>query len=114
MLGIKEVKCQENIFFSYSASSPFFWGADLFSNPNKLCKSLSQVSLPPSGWKPSKAFPGEWLCLSQMKPFGKVGSNGMKNNIAFYVNGTNQEYANDIRIKININNPEKSRRRSQA
>lgn len=112
MLGIKESKMPRKIFFLVIAlAAPFSWGADLFSNPNKLCKSLSQVSLPTSGWKPSKAFPGEWLCLSQMKPFGKVGSNGMKNNIAFYVNGTNQEYANDIRIKININNP---REKSQA
>jgi hypothetical protein len=92
-------------------AAPFSWGADFFSNPNKSCKSLSQVGISTGGWKPSKAFPGAWLCLSQMQPFGRVGPNGMENNIAFYINGTNRAYTNDIRLKININNP---REKAQA
>jgi hypothetical protein len=43
--------------------------------------------------------------MTPLIPFGSVGTNGLENNIAFYVNGTNSSRANDIRIKININNP---------
>lgn len=42
--------------------------------------------------------------MTTLIPFGSPGSNGMENNIAFYVNGTTSNRANDIRIKININN----------
>ena len=63
------------------------------------------------GWKSSKAMPGEWLCMTRLIPIGAAGSNGMENNIAFYVNGTSLSRANDIRIKININN---SQERTQA
>lgn len=85
--------------------TPFSWGSDFFLNPDKSCESLNKAGIATGGWKPSKAFPGEWLCMSQLKPFGRVGPNGLENNIAFYVNGTNPASANDIRIKINVNNP---------
>ena len=49
-------------------------------------------------------MPGEWLCMTSLVPFGSTGSNGTKNNIAFYVTGTKVSRANDIRIKINLNN----------
>lgn len=42
--------------------------------------------------------------MTTLVPFGQAGSNGMENNIAFYVNGTSPNRANDIRIKINVNN----------
>ncbi len=91
--------------------APLSWGSDFFSNPDKSCKSLAKVGIPTGDWKPSKAFPGEWFCLSQLEPFGRVGSNGLENNIAFYVNGTSRTGANDIVIKINVNNP---REKAQA
>ena len=85
--------------------------ADLFANPQKTCSSLKSDGLSTEGWKTSNAFPGEWLCMTTLIPFGSAGPNGMANNIAFYVNGTKASRANDIRLKININN---SRQRTQA
>lgn len=84
---------------------------DLFERPQHLCSALTSEGLHTEGWKPSKAMPSEWLCMTTLIPFGTAGSNGMENNIAFYVNGTNQSRANDIRIKVNINNPQE---RNQA
>lgn len=78
---------------------------DFFGQPQLLCSALSPEGINTSGWKASNSVSGEWLCMSSLIPFGSVGPYGMKNNIAFYVNGTNQARANDIRIKININNP---------
>jgi Family of unknown function (DUF6030)/Domain of unknown function (DUF4124) len=77
---------------------------DFFGQPQRFCSALVSDGLRTEGWKVSKAMPGEWLCMSTLIPFGTVGSNGMTNNIAFYINGTNSNRANDIRIKININN----------
>jgi hypothetical protein len=82
-----------------------------FEQPQRLCSALTSEGLRTEGWKPSKAMPGEWLCMTTLIPFGTAGSNGMENNIAFYVNGTSPSRANDIRIKININN---SGERTQA
>lgn len=77
---------------------------DFFGQPQRFCSALASDGLRTEGWKASKAMPGEWLCMSTLIPFGTVGSNSMANNIAFYVNGANSSRANDIRIKININN----------
>lgn len=82
-----------------------------FEQPERLCSALASEGLRTEEWKPSKAMPGEWLCMTTLIPFGAAGSNGMENNIAFYVNGRSSSQANDIRIKININN---SGERSQA
>lgn len=79
--------------------------SDLFSNPKELCSSLLSEGLATGGWKASRAFDGEWLCMTSLISFGPTGSNGMENNIAFYVNGTSVNRADDIRIKVNINNP---------
>jgi hypothetical protein len=84
---------------------------DPFEQPQQLCLALASEELRTEGWKPSKTMPGEWLCMTPFTSFGTVGSNGMENNIAFYVNGTRSNRANDIRIKININNPKE---RTQA
>jgi len=78
---------------------------EFFGQPQRLCSALSSEGLGTEGWKASKGIPGEWLCMTPLMPFGAVGSNGLENNIAFYVNGNNPSRANDIRIKININNP---------
>jgi Family of unknown function (DUF6030) len=84
---------------------------DAFSNPSNLCAALSSEGLATEGWKASRASPGEWLCMTTLVPFGSPGSNGMPNNIAYYVNGTSRERVGDVRIKVNINNP---RERAQA
>ncbi len=82
-----------------------------FEEPQRLCSELTPDGLRTDGWKQSKVIPGEWLCMTTLTPFGTIGANGMENNIAFYVNGTSSSRANDIRIKININNP---RERAQS
>lgn len=79
--------------------------SDPFSPPQRACSALSAIGIDTQGWKASKTIPGEWLCFSSLKPFGAVGPNGMDNNIAFYVNGRSASRADDIIIKININNP---------
>lgn len=86
-------------------------GNDPFEQPQRLCSALASEGLSTEGWKSSRAMPGEWLCMTTLIPFGAAGFNGMENNIAFYVNGTSSSRANDIRIKININN---SQERTQA
>lgn len=78
---------------------------DSFGQPKRLCSALVSEGLKTEGWKPSRAIPGEWSCMTTLVPIGAVGSNGLANNIAFYVTGTSSSRANDIRIKININNP---------
>lgn len=78
---------------------------DFFGQPQRICAALASDDFGTPGWKSSKSKLGEWLCMTSLVPFGSAGSNGMENNIAFYVNGTNAGRANDIRIKININNP---------
>ena len=88
-----------------SAFSTSVWASDFFADPEGACSALEYLGVPSGGWKPSRAFPGEWGCLSQLVPFGSDSSNGMKNNIALYVNGTSRSRADDIRIKINVNNP---------
>ena len=85
------------------------WAGDLFSKPEQLCRSFHSEGLSAGNWKASNAFPGEWLCMSNMMPFGPQGSNGMASNIAFYVNGTRPDRADDIRIKVNINNTTQKR-----
>lgn len=86
-------------------------GNDLFGQPQRLCSALASEELrAKGGWKPNKAVPGEWSCISTFIPFGTVGSNGMENNIAFYVHGANNR-AKDIRIKVNVNN---AKERTQA
>ena len=87
-------------------------GNDLFGQPQRLCSALASEELrAKGGWKPNKAIPGEWSCITTFIPFGTAGANGMENNIAFYVHGTNPSRANDIRIKVNVNN---ARERTQA
>lgn len=91
-------------FFSLAFVRPVT-AADFFGQPQRLCSALSSVGLSTQGWRASKSIPGEWICQTPLISFGSSGSNGMENNIAFYVNGTSAAGANDIRIKININNP---------
>ena len=79
--------------------------SEFFGQPQQLCRSLRSEGLATEGWKKSRAMPNEWFCMTTLVPFGAVGSNGMTNNIAFYVNGTSPNRADDVRIKININNP---------
>lgn len=78
---------------------------NFFDQPDKLCNALDLQALQTKGWKPSNAIPGEFICMTPLVPIGLPGSNGMENNIAYYVNGTQAVRANDIRVKININNP---------
>jgi hypothetical protein len=90
------------ILASYWLSA--YANGEFFSQPAKLCSALSQEGLETGGWVASKAFPGEWLCMTSLISFGAIGANGLANNIAFYVNGTSTGRANDIRVKINVNN----------
>ena len=91
------------LFFCIAASQAVA-ADDFFGQPQRLCSAMGSEGLRTEGWKPSKAMPGEWLCMTNLISFGSPGSRGMENNIAFYVNGTSSNRANDIRIKININN----------
>lgn len=96
----------------YAISFHTVAGNDLFGQPQRLCSALASEELrAKGGWKPNRAVPGEWSCISTFIPFGTVGSNGMENNIAFYVHGANPSRANDIRIKVNVNN---TKERTQA
>jgi Family of unknown function (DUF6030) len=85
--------------FSVQAAGEFF------GQPQKLCSALASEGLGTEGWKVSKDLPGDWYCMTPLNRFGSIGTNSLENNIAFYVNGTSPSRANDIRIKININNP---------
>ena len=85
--------------FSVQAAGEFF------GQPQKLCSALASEGLSTEGWKVSRDLPGDWYCMTPLTRFGSTGTNGLENNIAFYVNGTSPSRANDIRIKININNP---------
>ncbi|SFF28910.1 DUF6030 family protein [Nitrosomonas sp. Nm166] len=95
----------------YAISSHVAAADDFFGQPQRLCSALVSEGLRTEGWKPNKAVPGEWSCTTTLIPFGTAGSNGMENNIAFYVHGTNPSQANNIRLKININN---AKERTQA
>jgi hypothetical protein len=85
--------------FSVQAAGEFF------GQPQKLCSALASEGLSTEGWKVSRDLPGDWYCMTPLTRFGSIGTNGLENNIAFYVNGTNPSRANDLRIKTNINNP---------
>ena len=73
--------------------------------PDKLCSALTSVDLRTEGWKPSKAIPGEWMCMTPLVPFGAASKAGLQNNIAYYVSGSSASQLTDVRLKININNP---------
>lgn len=79
--------------------------SNFFDDPQSLAVALTTEGLGTDGWKASVAIPGEWLCMTPLTPFGGKGTGALENNIAFYVHGTSYSRANDIRIKININNP---------
>ena len=49
--------------------------------------------------------------MTTLVPFGSPGGNGLPNNIAYYVNGTSRDRADDVRLKLNVNNPKE---RAQA
>jgi Family of unknown function (DUF6030) len=93
------------MFVIFASAFSVHAAGEFFGQPQKLCSALASEGLSTEGWKASRGTPGEWLCMTPLTPFGSVGTNGLENNIAFYVNGTNSSRANDIRIKININNP---------
>jgi hypothetical protein len=78
---------------------------DFFAQPEKLCNALILEGLQTQGWKLSNSVPGEFICMTSLVSFGLEGANGMPNNIAFYVNGTQGDLVNDVCIKLNINNP---------
>lgn len=78
--------------------------AEFIGQPQKICQSLENVGIfARGGWKTSNAFPGEYLCMSDMVEFGPQGKSGIANNIALYVNGKQPDRADDITVKININ-----------
>ena len=79
---------------------------NFFYRPNPLCSALASEGLSTGGWKPDKATPGEWSCNSNLISFGSKGANGLQNNIAYYVNAKSFDRAYEVRIKINVNNPE--------
>lgn len=78
----------------------------VFKSPRTLCTALQSEGITTEGWKPSKANPGEWTCMSTLVPFGTSKAGGMQGNIAYYINATAFDRANEIRIKVNINNPD--------
>jgi Family of unknown function (DUF6030) len=78
---------------------------EFFGQPQKLCSALASDGLSTEGWKVSRDLPGDWYCMTPLTRFGSIGTSGLDNNIAFYVNGTSPSRAHEIRIKININNP---------
>lgn len=78
---------------------------DQLRSPKSLCNALVQVGLPTPGWKPSTAGSGEWSCTSRLEPFGTSVGGAMPGNIAFYVRSKAFDRADEIRIKINVNNP---------
>lgn len=77
----------------------------VFKSPRVLCTALESEGIPTAGWKPSKADPSEWTCMSQLVSFGTSRGGGMEPNIAYYIRSKAFDRANEIRIKININNP---------
>jgi hypothetical protein len=79
---------------------------DFFSQPERLCRILDSEGLQTQGWRPSTSFPGEFLCMTSLVSFGPEGPSGMASNIAFYVNGKQRDRADDVIIKVNINNPQ--------
>jgi hypothetical protein len=89
---------------TYFLTSPAIAG-DVFSHPEKLCYALTSEGLQTDGWRPSNAVPGEFTCMTRYINFGPEGTFGLPSNIAFYVNGKKIDRADDVRIKININNP---------
>lgn len=78
----------------------------VFKSPRTLCTALQSEGITTEGWKPSKANPGGWTCMSTLVPFGTGKAGGMQSNIAYYINATAFDRANEIRIKVNINNPD--------
>lgn len=78
---------------------------DHLRSPKDLCNALAPIGLATSGWKPSLAVSGEWACASRMEPFGTGVGGAMEGNVAFYVRSKAFDRADDIRIKINVNNP---------
>jgi hypothetical protein len=77
---------------------------DLFGNPSRLCRLLEDQGLETPGWKASNAFAGEWICLTSLVDINpEAAGAGLPTNIAFYVNGTSPDRADDARVKININ-----------
>ena len=79
---------------------------DLLRPPSAFCNGLAPLGIPTSGWKPSKENSKDWVCMSALIPFGTVKSGGMAGNIAFYVKSSAFDRADDVRLKININNPD--------
>jgi hypothetical protein len=93
------------VFVKFSVM--FAWGSGLFEHhPTALCTALQTDNLFTGGWKQSKVDPNEWYCMSSMVEFGAPGIYGLANNIAYYVIGKNSIRVDEIRIKININNPD--------
>lgn len=102
--GINLALWMVTTIFLCTVSNQGFAEENFFDQPDSLCSSLVAGGISTGGWKPSRALPGEWLCMSNMISFGAMGANGMENNIAFYAYGTDANRVNDVRIKININN----------
>ncbi len=79
--------------------------ADLFDQPAKLCNALASVGLPTSGWRASRVSVGEFTCFSDLSEFGPPGRSSLPSNIAYYVSGSRSQRADEIVVKINVNNP---------
>ena len=93
------------LLFVLAGVSPYLCAQAQLPEPAKLCGVLTSMDLKTEGWRPSNAVPGEWVCMSPLVPFGTAGQAGLRNNIAYYVNGSSASRLTDIRLKININNP---------
>lgn len=78
----------------------------VFKSPKTLCTVLEAEGIRTEGWKPSKVDTSEWTCMSPLVSFGNGKAGGMEGNIAYYIRAKAFDRANEIRIKININNPD--------
>jgi Family of unknown function (DUF6030) len=78
---------------------------DFLSQPERLCGTLDSEGLQTQEWRPNTSFPGEFLCMTSLMSFSLKGPSSMASNIAFYVNGKQRDRADDVLIKVSINNP---------
>ncbi len=76
----------------------------VFANPKKLCEVLSKNGIGSlKDWQ--NPFDMGWGSLTDYYQFGSQNDgNGMQNNIAYYLEGTENE-VKSITLNLNINNP---------
>lgn len=78
-----------------------------FQNPENLSAILSENGIGQlNQWK--KDYMG-WISLSFYFPIGEQSSvNGMENNLAYYLESKNEEYVEELKLVLNINNSEEN------